>query len=1016
MAFKKMIKSLSIFFLLLLFAISPMSLFANEDEATANPNILVLDSGAEEDTGRRSRRSRDRRRENNPRTSEPAKTETPKTEEAKEAPIEEVSDEKEASTDAVEETASETPISEGVGGEPTEEVAEVKEASETESAEVANETTETPEAETPVEESAEVEIPANTTETEVAEETPADITETSVAEETTAATDVETAEKPAEVKVPVRTPEEIKNQQLLDQIVKQKALLEQSRAIKGQAAFAEGLAEYKKFQFEQALQYFRQAEVYLPNDVNVKKHIKLCAQQLGMSQSNSIKMKFITEGRDVYNQELMINIQHHLAKVDEKLAKSKSLWLSPEKKFKAEAQRVVNEAELELRKAEDSTNLLRGWEGKQNLIKLINQKDGEIKKMLVVYRKYFKERIAEDARLKAKQLSESAAKDREYKIDALLLQAKREYLNKNYPKAIRICNIILKKELHHDGALLILKKSRDKRDRIALDRVKMKSKEEWKKNIEKIEKASIFYSDTVVYPDNWADVSRRKAVQIRKTYQPEWLKQLTQKMKARVSLSLPENSLQEIVEMLQEQTGVNFRIDPKLDLEDATVSNIDLKDIPLDSALAIVLKNISTDEPLWYNMRDGAIFISDQEGQQAIIAKLETVSYDVTDLITSWSDQAGGESAGLGNGIQTIADNEDGAISMEVLIGLIQKSIDPISWEVEGVTAEPYDTGIILISQTSLVHEKISELLSKFRNLQKLQVSIEVRFISSSEDDIFDMDIGLSGQNDVPLEDSGVNVGSAIFSSRSDLDTDTRVATVLGSAADNAVSGAPDFISLNRAAEGLFTEVSVLDPIRASLVFHALSRKQNIKDLIAPRLTVLNNKTGFFRRQVVTTYVASVSSANGGSTPQPGVVNSGIQLEVRPTVSSDRKYVTLTLTPVVTQLINLATREIRFVSGGTNNNNQNTGTQTVTSATIEIPEVENWQLQTTAQVPDGGVLFVGGRMGHTENKVTRGVPLISKIPLLGRLFRTDGEFTRFDNLIISVRAKILIFEEMENKL
>jgi len=824
-------------------------------------------------------------------------------------------------------------------------------------------------------------------------------------------------EEKAEVIEKVKTPEELHNADLLEQIAKQKDIIEQTKSVKGQAAFSEGLVEYKKFQFEEALQYFRQAHVYLPEDENVKKYIRLCTQQLGMSQSNSIKMKFINEGRDVYNQELIINVRFHLSKVDEMLSRSKKLWLSKEKKFKAEAQRSVNEAEVELRKAEDSTNMLRGWEGKGKLIEEITERDNDIKKMLVVYRKYFKERIAEDARKKAKQLSESAAKDKEYKLEALLLQAKRDYLNRDYEKSIRICKIILKKQLHHDGALVILKKSREKRDRILLAKIKMKSAEEWKKNIEKIENASIFYSDPVVYPKNWDEISRRESVQIRKTYEPEWLKQLTQKMKSRVTLHMPENSLQEIVEMIQEQTGVNFRIDPKLDLEDAVITDMELKDLPLDSALAIVLRNISSDEPLWYNLRDGAIFISDRDGQQAIIAKLETVSYDVTDLITSFSDQSGGAGAQLGNGITGITDSEDeDTITSDVLIDLLKRSIDPASWEIEGVTAESYESGVILISQTSIIHEKITAMLSKFRKLQKLQVSIEVRFISSSEDDIFDMDISLSGQNDVPMEDSGVNVGSAIFSSRNNLDTDTRAATVLGSAADNAVSGAPEFISLDRASEGLFTEISVLDPIRASLVFHALSRKQSIKDLIAPRLTVLNNKTGFFRRQVNTHYVANISASNGGSTPQPGIVASGIQLEVRPTVSSDRKYVTLTLTPVVTQLVNLGTREIRFLSAQPVAGDGQTAVIIVTSATIEVPQVENWQLQTTAQVPDGGVLFVGGRMGHTENNVKRGVPLLSKVPILGRLFRTDGEFSRFDNLIISVRAKILIFDELENKL
>ena len=91
-------------------------------------------------------------------------------------------------------------------------------------------------------------------------------------------------------------------------------------------------------------------------------------------------------------------------------------------------------------------------------------------------------------------------------------------------------------------------------------------------------------------------------------------------------------------------------------------------------------------------------------------------------------------------------------------------------------------------------------------------------------------------------------------------------------------------------------------------------------------------------------------------------------------------------------------------------------TSSIVNVTIELPRVQVWQVQTRIQVPDGGVVFVGGRMGNLERKVTRGVPVLSKIPLVGRLFRSDGEYVQLENLIISVRAKILVFDELENQL
>lgn len=810
-----------------------------------------------------------------------------------------------------------------------------------------------------------------------------------------------------------------KNSQLLDSIARQKALLDQVRQVKGEAAFREGLLEYKKFKFDSALKYFKQAEVFNPDDKKLQQYIKLCQQQLGADRSNDSKIGFLNEGKEVFNQELIVLSRYHLEQAEKSFQESISLWNNKDDEIKSQADQILKKAELELRKSEDAAMQLRGWNGKAELLKSISETDSKIKKQLAMYRDYFVKRKEVLARKKAVDQSRLAAEERSGKVEALLLQAKRDYLNKEYEKSLRISELVLDRDPKNDGAMLLIKKNRVKMNRKTLKKIKKRSQEEWKKNMERIDNASIFYADPVVFPDNWHEINRRKAIKIKRASQPEWVKQLTQKLRARVTMLLPDNGLQEISEMMQEQTGVNIVLDPNLDLEEARVTGMNLKDVPLESALSLILRNITLDEPLEYRMKDGALFIT-TKGNQETIGRLESINYDVTDLITSFSDQGLVEGeASLGQSVTNIeANEEEDTITTDVLIDLLKRSIDPPSWEIEGVTAEAYESGVILITQTSLVHDKIAKMLTKFRKLQKLQVSIEVRFISSTEDDIFDIAMGLSGLNEVPLEDSGVSVGAALYSSRENLDYDTRVATVLGSAADNAAASATDFIKLNRQNEGMFTELSIMDPIRASLIFHALSRKENVKDLIAPRLTVLNNKTGLFRRQVNTHYVENVTgSGETGMTPQPGIVSSGIQLEVRPTVSSDRKYITLTLTPIVTQLINLRPRNIQLLSvqGGTGTASTSRSV-VVTNATIEAPEIENWQLQTTAQVPDGGVLFVGGRMGHQENKVNRSVPILGKIPVLGRLFRTEGKYERFSNLIISVRAKVLIFEEMENKI
>ena len=92
------------------------------------------------------------------------------------------------------------------------------------------------------------------------------------------------------------------------------------------------------------------------------------------------------------------------------------------------------------------------------------------------------------------------------------------------------------------------------------------------------------------------------------------------------------------------------------------------------------------------------------------------------------------------------------------------------------------------------------------------------------------------------------------------------------------------------------------------LALHALDSKQTQKDLLRPRLTVLNNKQGYILNAEETSYVREYESEEGYVTPEVAKISSGELLVVRPTVSSDRRYINLELSPQITRLIELESR------------------------------------------------------------------------------------------------------------
>ena len=72
----------------------------------------------------------------------------------------------------------------------------------------------------------------------------------------------------------------------------------------------------------------------------------------------------------------------------------------------------------------------------------------------------------------------------------------------------------------------------------------------------------------------------------------------------------------------------------------------------------------------------------------------------------------------------------------DALIDLITTTIAPNSWDTVGGpgSVAPFETNLTLVvSQTQEVHEQIADLLQQLRRLQDLQVTIEVRFITLTD-------------------------------------------------------------------------------------------------------------------------------------------------------------------------------------------------------------------------------------------------------------------------------------------
>ncbi len=75
------------------------------------------------------------------------------------------------------------------------------------------------------------------------------------------------------------------------------------------------------------------------------------------------------------------------------------------------------------------------------------------------------------------------------------------------------------------------------------------------------------------------------------------------------------------------------------------------------------------------------------------------------------------------------------------------------------------------------------------------------------------------------------------------------------------------------------------------------------------------------------------------------------------------------------------------------------------------PVIANREIQTTVLADDGEVIVIGGLIEEAESESSQGLPVVSRIPGVGRLFRSDGTSRARSNLVVFIRPTIVRSED-----
>jgi general secretion pathway protein D len=226
---------------------------------------------------------------------------------------------------------------------------------------------------------------------------------------------------------------------------------------------------------------------------------------------------------------------------------------------------------------------------------------------------------------------------------------------------------------------------------------------------------------------------------------------------------------------------------------------------------------------------------------------------------------------------------------------------------------------------------------------------------------------------------------------------------------------------------------AILSDIEAFFVIEASQGDQRANVLQAPKVTLFNGQQAIVVDSAFRPFVISVIPVVGefAAAQQPVIVvlSEGTMMSVQVVVSDDRRYVRLTLVPFFSQIGEVrtftfegseTTSSSSSFDDGDEDGNDESGEEaeevTRSGTTVQLPTFEVISVATTVSVPDGGTVLMGGIKRLREGRNEFGVPLLSKVPYIDRLFRNVGIGRETDSLMMMVTPHIIIQEEKEEEL
>jgi MSHA biogenesis protein MshL len=290
--------------------------------------------------------------------------------------------------------------------------------------------------------------------------------------------------------------------------------------------------------------------------------------------------------------------------------------------------------------------------------------------------------------------------------------------------------------------------------------------------------------------------------------------------------------------------------------------------------------------------------------------------------------------------------------------------------EAASVIVNP-ETGIVSVRATSRQHERVAEFIAQVMGSARRQVLIEATVV----------EVVLNDNYQAGVDWSALGLNGLGYSFRQNL---------IGNNLTEAPFFSVQYSNPNAAVGGsISSTVKLLDSFG------------NTRVLSSPKIMAVNNQTAVLKvvdNRVYFTVQAQVTPGQNNAQPvvafttTQNVVPVGFVMNVTPQIA-DNDMVVLNVRPTVSRIL-----------GFVNDPNPDLARVNVVN---RVPEIQSREFESVLRVPSGQTAILGGLMQDSFEGQRDGMPILSRIPVLGDAVSYRNDTSRKTELVIFLRPMVI---------